>query len=939
MAITYRTSDIIRHVALSMWHRKLAIGLSVVGVAIAIATVFANSQLSMSMYENAQARLDPLALRRVVLTVNEARQSAGFSKTRLAEFQSDGRIETAVPLYEVQVTVANQRTRRSALGVMESASQDDPAFAASRIIAGRGLRDDPDEVVLAESIANQLGISTPRERVSIRLERSRDGVPQVEERSLSVAGIVRGADRVYASTDTARSLDLWVSHVTRYVGEEQNTGPVEYPSALLWTRQDASKAMKLAARMGVELKFVRKDTIPRLGPDSWFRPHPRGKCSAVPGIQTYPVYTARGRKGPLVALVPDDPRWAAFGKPADDRVTVPRDESEIRGLLGERIMGSVVGFTTPTGLALETLDLEARCQRATWIATSHPKALEVLAALPKALIPNPLPAVAGELAFAPKMTPEERMDAMIELPDGIDIQFRTADPAGYVLTGSADMMRHCVAALAGQGRFHTYAFRQRVHILVPRVLDRVTRRALDGLSDVVSASVPYLRSIESGSTVLTVPAKSLRKLGGGSAVPAIRTRTSHSRDGEAYPCGVVVMSDNAWRREAARQMASSALRPAEWHVRVTNAEMWSAIRGLGVRLDALDPSSTETFDVYRATRPDGKAMGEDILSALRMARPTFLRARGETTVDIPVSKGKVIRAEAMQPDDLERFSMIRGHWLNDEKSLVVAESDLSSLRLGKTDCIGKSIEFRWVRKDAFGRDERLDIPLKIVGIAEHTAMHAGLAWSVRQWTRGEVNLVDGEFRTPMEQEAAYGARRVKLVAVSPDDVMAIARRFEGQGFLVSHQVDKQRALAGLATALRNLTFLLCGAAVLLSALVVVTSVYLFYDARRGEIASLRSLGVRRMHIVKSFFIEAVFFGLLSFLAGVLLFVVASPGYADLVSKAFGIDQGVLRIGICGPYGPLLLLGSLGLALVYSLVAQALPICVAVRRSILGALRG
>ena len=944
MKIAYRTSDLLRHVALSMWHRKWAIGLSLVGVAIAIATVFANGQLSMSIYDHAQAKLDPLALRRVVLTVNEARKSTGFSDARLAEFQDDDRIEAAAPLYEIQVTVANQREKKYVLGVMESASSDDPAFAASRILAGRGLGDDPnakEEVVLAESIANQLGISSTRERVSIRLERSRNGVPQVEERILSVAGIVRGADRIYGSIDTVRSLDLWVSHVTRYVGEEQNTRPMEYPSVLVWTKEDPSKATKLADRMGVKLTYVRKDTVPKLGPDSWFRPHPSGKCSSIPGIKTYPVYRAQVHTGTLVALAPDDPRWAAIGRPMDDRVTVPKDGSRVQKLFGKQIMDSVVGFTTPTGLALSTLDLEAGAPHATWIATTNPEALKVLAARSKALIPNSLPTVTGELAFSSKMTFSERMDAIIDIPDGVDIQFRTASQAPYVLTGSAVTMQRCWSNLAGRGSFHTFVFQQRVNILVGGKLDVGTQRALDALPNVASVNVPYLRLTDSGNQVLAVPEQSLQKLQGQLRAPNIRTAKRNSPEDNLYPPGVVAIRENAWKLQAAKKMAPSTLRPLEWHVRVTETAMWNTIRGLNVDLKGFDPDSTQTFNVYRATRSDGKAMGEDVLSALQMARPTFLRARGEAVLNIPTNKkGSVIRAEAMQPDDLQQFSsMVRGHWLNSKQSIVIAESDLPKMGLDKTDCIGKVIGLRWVRKDAFGRDEHLKVQVKVVGISRHTAIHADMAWRVHQWTKGEVNFINGEFQTPMEQEAAYGARRVKLVVSQPDDVMAIAKDFEGKGFLVSHQIDKQLALTSLATALSDLTIILCGAALLLSVLLVVTSVYLFYDARKGEIASLRSLGVSRIDIVKSFLIEAVFFGALSFVAGIVLFTAASPIYGDLVSKAFGMAPGVLRLGIFAPGGMMLLLGSLVMALIYSLVAQALPICVAVRRSILGALRG
>lgn len=941
MQVIYRTSDMFRNVAKSMWHRKWAIGLSLAGVAIAIATVYANCQLSWSMYAHASANLDMLNLRQVRITANEARKSKGFSETGLADLAADGRIEAATPLYEAQATVKNLRTGRSVLGVMESAAPNDPAFGASRLLKGRGLNDAPgaDEVVLAESLANQLGVSAPRERVCIRLERTRNGESQVEERQLTVVGIVRGQDRAYASTETVRSLDLWVSHVTRYVGEEQNTGPREYPSALVWTQEDASKARKLAERMGVKLESVRKDTVPTLGPNSWFRPHANGKQINLPGIKMHPVYTGRMREKALVALELDDPRWKTIAKPTNDGVTKLTDASKIKKLLGNRVLDSVVGFTTPTGLVLRTHDLRGTCQHATWIATTSPKALNTLKVLNGSLIPSSLPEVTCELAFAPSMTPLKTIDTIMELPDEINVQFRANHRAPYLLTGSDNAIQRCLSTLAGRASLHTLAFRQQVHILISGTLDRRTRDTLNNLPDTTWAAVPYLQLIESGHKVLIVPETSMRKLGGGSLASGARTGRQDSQEGEFRPSSVILMDDNAWKHEAARQMVQSVLRPKELHVLVTNPETWTALRGAGADLEGLDPDSNQVFNVHRATRSDGKAMGEDVLSALKMARPTFLRVRGENTLKIPTRKGSVIHASAMKPDDLEQFSMISGRWITDKNSLVVSEADLPGLNLRKSDCIGRLVKLIWTRQGAFGREEPITVELKVVGVSHRTAVHTDLAWRVSQWVQGDVNLIDGKFQTPMEQEKAYGARRVKILVVRTQDVMDIVRNYEGQGFLVSHQIDKQVALTGLASALRKLTMVLCGATLLLSMLLVVTSVYLFYDARKGEIASLRSLGVSRRDIVKSFVIEALFFGVLSFAAGIILFTATAPVYGDLVSQAFGMTPGVLQIGIFAPGGLMLLLGSFAMALAYSLAAQALPICVAVRRSILGALRG
>jgi len=116
-----------------------------------------------------------------------------------------------------------------------------------------------------------------------------------------------------------------------------------------------------------------------------------------------------------------------------------------------------------------------------------------------------------------------------------------------------------------------------------------------------------------------------------------------------------------------------------------------------------------------------------------------------------------------------------------------------------------------------------------------------------------------------------------------------------------------------------------------------------YTKPRHDSRENRTKYVQKCRIIggslKSFLVEAVLFGVISFVAGLLLFAFAAQPYSTLVSKAFGIDAGALQIGIFAPGGMTLVLASLAMALSYSLMAQALPIYAAIRRNILTALRG
>jgi len=750
------------------------------------------------------------------------------------------------------------RTGRAALTVLESAGTDDPAFSESRIIAGRGLGDDPNEIVLASTLANQLGISTPGERVRVRVERSRDGVPQMEEREFTVAGIVQGTDRGYVCADVIRSLDLWVSHVTRHIGEERSTGPVEYPTALVWSSEDEAKVRAMAERMGLVLQPVRQDRVPTFGPDNWFKiltdrtPHSKD-------VRVLPVYVESSRSGKLIVLTPNDPRWAALGAVPDNMIVTLDNPAAFQRLLGGVYTDEIAGITTPLGLAFDQVDVKAWPQQATYVITTNPDTLSIINSLSQALTPARWPSVTGELAGGVENNIMEA--TLIVDPEKVKIdpvddetedQAEGSDPGPslrFTLTGSLAEMQRVVKAARCQDAFRVVSgFDEPAHVVVPRQLDPMTLKALRDKPGTFVRVVPFVYvTTEAGTSAVAIPASVVdawdRELKNDVSVDNPFDRLG------ARPADVLQMDDTDWRHEVARQTVSPARTPAEWHVRLAKAEDWDAIKGAGFQLESFDPRTMLKMNVYRATRLDKSPIGREVLSALQMARPTFLAARGELALDVPVRGGQ-IAVQATLPTDPERFSVFHGRWIDTDKSLVVAESDLARLGLDKADCLGKPLTFRWTRKGAFGRDEQLEVPFTVVGVSQQTTMHTDLAWRVRQWTRGEVNFIDGEFRTPMEQEIAYGARRVKMIVGSPEDVLAIARQYEEQGFLVSHQIDKQQALTDLAGTLRNLTMLLCGAALLLSVLVVVTSVYLFYEARKSEIASLRSLGVSRRDIIK-----------------------------------------------------------------------------------------
>ena len=976
MKVNYRISDVVANVVRSIWHRKWAVGLSLAGVAVCIATVCANSQICISMYESAKSKLDPLAIRKVTLTVNEARQSQGVTGEQLLSLKSDAHIESATPLYELQVTIECPGKSPSILAVLESAEPDDPAFANSRMISGTGLSGVTNEIVLGASLANRLGIASVGRDVDIRVERTTDGKTQIEKRSYRVVGVVQGDERAYVKPDTARSLDLWISHATRKIGEERNHGPEEYSSALVWTSEQAATATILAGRMGLKLTHLRQASIPRFGGNNWFRLTDVSVAGEVNRTQLHPVYIRPSAKGTLVALAENDPRWQILGKPSNDSCVVPiRDRAMLGKLIGERLARSAVGLTTPAGLVLQTYDWSNVPKRGTWIATTSPSVVRTLAVQPDVVAPLEVPDASVELWLKPDVEPDRVLAAVRSFPMAVEIQYKSVLASHYVVTGPINEVLRVVFLASEIAEASEPRFVSVVHLLATTSRDVRTRLTQADQKKGIFLNVPVI-GVKAGRSAgeavhLAIPQSSLEPL----ANTLLEKNTSTvlcvedsafcllmvsvlcghpvSVTGSGYlpsevdivediacylPSEVDIVEDIAWRRLMVSHLLSSELLCPEWHVCMAEPEVWESLQTAGIGVEAIDRTGLQTLNVYRATSADGKHVREEVITALRLARPAFLAARGEFTLDTLAGK-QTIPLVSVLPTDLDRFSLVRGEWIGEDRcSLVLEETNLSRLGLTVETAIGRNITCQWIRRDAFGRDQELAIQFKIVGISRENAIHADLAWNIARWVQGKVNFIDGEFQTPMQQEATYGARRVKLVVSSPEHIVALTRRFESEGFLVSSQIERQQALVTLAATLRHLTVLLCGAALLLSMLLVITSVYLFYDARKSEIATLRSLGVSRKDIVKGFLVEALFFGTLSFLIGVALFVLAAPVYSDLVSRAFGMDRSVVRIGILAPGACRLLCNSLSLALAYALMAQLLPIWVAVRRPILSAMR-
>jgi len=955
--LQHATADVLR----SLWYRKGMTVLALCGVAVCIATVFANVQLSFSIYEHAQEQLDPVQLRQVVLTRSSEQGTRGFDEEAISELNAIPEVASATVLYEVQATMRRGKTGKSALAILESAGPSDPTFSQNRIVFGRALSNrSDDEIVLASSLANSLGISDTDEEVTIRLERTTDGKMQSHEQVLRVVGVVRGKDHAYVGPEVAKTLDLWADHVTKHIGEENHDAADEYESAIVYSeRRYAADATKVAQRMGLTLIRNNSLSVPRFGEHCWF-------CVETPSAEDIaqfrlmPVHVKVQGKTRFVAMSDRDPRW--------ERAPRNNHAEGLTDLFGDDIIGDAehVQFTTPLDLAMTNVELGEYSKGAQWVTTSNPGTYEMLRTyfatlrdLPvvtlDCVFPHSLPAN-EELAILERLPrevrvvsvsgpdaspPVEASDELHEVTSGPDSRTsdrsdaivgavvdadsrgpqerKVADVAPpptrrlrYVLSGDWVLLRDAIRPLLDVGAtVSNMKFDAPIHLLVRFKLRDELEKQVSQCKD----TKQFL--------VATVDGEDRRICVRRSDIPR-EIETS-----KYVSSGVCLVSDRDFLATVARRNLSDYLPVPRWQVSLHDQQTWRRLQ----HRCTLSPVSTavvQEVDVYRAESTSGKIAKKQI-TALRMSRPTFLFARGNATVTATVGSVQLVVTGAATGDS-DRFALEQ-RLGNKPNEMVLGRDQLACLGYTERAVVGAAVPLSFERTDAFGRDEQVSLAMRVVGVADTTAIPLATVQNVWSWQRRDVEFIDGEFQTPLDLETRWGAARAKLFVVSPNDVETLAKRFEYEGYLVTHKIQEMQQLEQLAASLRNLTLLLCGSSLLLCGIVVVGNAYMSYSIKKKEVDSLQSLGISRVDTVKFFAVEGLVVGVASLLLGFLVVVALGPFYGDVVCNAFQLSRNAVQIGMFANSGPRIATACAALALGYGLLGQVLAIWSALRNKV------
>ena len=938
--IRYRLVHVIKDVFRSFWYRKTTTALVLCGVALCISTVFSNAQLGLSMFRHGKEQLDPVQMRRVVLTQSSNTGAKAFDAAELLRISGMRGVDVCTALYEIQVTIEKEVGGKAVLAVLESAAPSDPVFAQQRIKSGRALGKVADEIVLDSTLANSLGVVRPGEPVILRLERTTNGILQQHEQAFHVVGIVKGVGRAYVTDDVARSLDFWADHVTRRVGEELAHGPSEYRSVLAYSEFRYREDVKsLASRMGLKVTLVDSVDIPRLGSDCWY-------CietpvyEAAPGLSVMPVYVQRDGSECTIALADHDPRR--------NQITDTANRNKMLSMLGDDLMPTdgVIRLTTLADMAAERVNLTSLPKSGEWIVTDDPRAFDEVRT--NVMAPDRLPPVhvavtfpdvspQTELNFVSQISPEIEVIPNVAKHDGPDSQKPQPPPAPrrmydaplsvveyrlaterthprariqYHLEGEWNSVRNTLRGLRNSGGEVSDGprFARSIHLLA---LARLSQKTSDHISG------------KDSTLCLPVAMENMKD----GRIWVSRTDIGTLQDGTAaedLPRDVRVATDKALAEAIAQRDPSRYLPAPRWHVCPSDVETWHRLSRI-TSVTPVDARSMRSVDTYRVVSASGEPIASRVITALRMARPAFLDARGELSIEASCATA-TLQVHALTSSDLDQFTTggvcLDGDPITD---IVLGNDDFEAAGLSAASAVGSKIPFNISRTDAFGREEQLSLPMSVVGIGQRTCLSLVSVEQLLRWQQGDMEFIDGRFHTPLDIETQRGATRAKLYVTDPSAVEPIAGHFEAGGYLVNHRIDEMLQLKELAKSLGNLTLLLCGGAVLLCGIVVVGHAHMSFALKKTELDSLQSLGVSRLDTVKALLVEGAVFTAMSLGLGLGLVAVLANFYGDVVCDAFRISRHVIQIGLFADGGMEVAGASLALAFGYGLLGQFLPI--------------
>ena len=305
-----------------------------------------------------------------------------------------------------------------------------------------------------------------------------------------------------------------------------------------------------------------------------------------------------------------------------------------------------------------------------------------------------------------------------------------------------------------------------------------------------------------------------------------------------------------------------------------------------------------------------------------MTKPIFLFVRGGITVEASILGTPVVFSSASPRDTKGQIFLERWFTSGTALEIIIGFSDLKSLPEHVRNHTNGLVPITITRKNRFGVDEHLELPVRIINSASNSMIPDGLANNLFLWRNGEVTFKNGQFLKEHEVEAATGTRRAKLFLRSAADIEALQQEFAPQGFLIDHRLHLIDNLRHLERNMTVFVLMFCGTSVLLCLITLFGYAYMCHAMRKKEFYAMLLMGIPRGCLVGGVAIEGFVYSVSAALLAIFLVMLLATPYKMVLEEVFSMPQGSIEIGLLATGGITSLLIGIAVAVVLVMLSQA-----------------
>ena len=244
---------------------------------------------------------------------------------------------------------------------------------------------------------------------------------------------------------------------------------------------------------------------------------------------------------------------------------------------------------------------------------------------------------------------------------------------------------------------------------------------------------------------------------------------------------------------------------------------------------------------------------------------------------------------------------------------------------------------RFARSDKFNGSTFLDLPLRVVGLAESETAFASSDFVTRLALWGQDKVVYNEatstFATPVEAYQRNGHVRCNVNATEPATVATVVAKLENMGYRTQHHIAEQEGLKKLANVLAAIIAISVFSPLLNAVITVYITTTLNIRMKINEIGILRAHGVGAGTIINIFGLQGAVLGTMAFALGSVMVLIGEPYLRRQIARTFKIPiENVLAGSIWSAETAWLLALACAVAIAFSVAAAILPAILVCRMS-------